>query len=44
MRVFFVAVVVMVLTGVAAAGILNTIQKPVDIAFATKGARIDPGE
>jgi hypothetical protein len=44
MRMFLLAVVVMVASGIGAAAVLNTIQKPVDIAFSTPGARIDPGE
>eukprot|EP01037_Dinobryon_pediforme_P005322 gene5322-5375_t len=44
MRMFLVAVVVMVLSGLGAAAFLSTIQKPADVAFATQGARIDPGE
>jgi hypothetical protein len=44
MRMFIVAVLVMVVTGLGAAAFLNTIQKPADVAFATQGARVDPGE
>lgn len=41
---FLLAVVVMVLSGIGAAALLNTIQKPADVAFATQGARVDLGE
>ena len=44
MRMFFVAVIVMAVSGLGAAAVLNTIQKPADTAFSTPGARIDPGE
>lgn len=44
MRMFLLAVVVMVASGIGAAAVLNTIQKPADIAFSTPGARIDPGD
>ena len=44
MRMFLVAVIVMVVSGIGAAAVLNTIQKPADTAFSTPGARIDPGE
>jgi uncharacterized protein YcfJ len=44
MRMFLVAVVVMAISGVGAAAVLNVFQKPADIAFTTKAARIDPGE
>ncbi len=44
MRMFFLAVLVMAVAGVGAAAALNTIQKPANQAFATPGARVDPGE
>jgi len=44
MRAFIVAVVVMVVIAVGAALVLDTAQKPADVAFATKGARVDPME
>ena len=44
MRMFLVAFVVMAISGLGAAAVLNVFQKPADIAFTTKGARIDPGE
>lgn len=44
MRMFLAAVVVMIGIGVGAKLALDTIQEPADVAFTTKGARIDPGE
>jgi hypothetical protein len=44
MRMFLVAVVIMVASGIGAAAVLNSIQRPADTAFSTPGARIDPGE
>ena len=44
MRMFLLAVLVMVVSGLGAAAFLDTVQKPADIAFSTPGARIDPGE
>lgn len=44
MRMFLVAVIVMAVSGLGAAAVLNAFQKPADIAFTTQGARIDPGE
>jgi hypothetical protein len=41
---FLVAVLAMIVVSVGAYYALNTIQKPVDVAFATQAARIDPGE
>ncbi len=41
MRMFLVAVVVMVGTAVGAAYVLGTFQKPVGVAFTTPGARPD---
>jgi len=41
MRMFFLAVIVMIASGVAAAVALDAIQRPVAVAFATKGARVE---
>jgi uncharacterized protein YcfJ len=40
MRMFLVAVVVMAISGVGAAAVLNVFQKPADIAFTTKAVSI----
>jgi Flp pilus assembly pilin Flp len=44
MRMFVVAVIAMVVIATGAWFVLETVQKPVDVAFTTPGARIDPGE
>lgn len=41
MRMFLIAVVVVLVTGVGAAALLNAVQRPAEVAFATQGARID---
>ena len=41
MRMFGVAVVVMVLVAIGAAVVLNAVQEPVAVAFSTQGARPD---
>lgn len=44
MRMFLVAITMMVVTAVGASLVLATVQEPVGIAFATQGARPDLGE
>lgn len=41
MRMFLLAVIVMIMSGIGAAAALNAIQRPADVAFATGGARVD---
>jgi hypothetical protein len=44
MRMFLAGIVVMAVLGVGGYFLLNSIQKPADVAFATSNVRVDPQE
>ena len=44
MRMFLLAVIVIIVSSVAAKLVLDAFQRPADVAFATRGARVDPAE